>query len=69
MEFVFVCPRTGDTFSSSDFRIEQYRGIKTDDGGNKTLDAAVVLTEPCPICGRKHVYRADELACPFENQK
>jgi hypothetical protein len=65
MEFIFVCPETHAVFNSEDFKIIENKGIKTDAAGNKTLDAKVALTGPCPLCGKKHVYHASELSCPF----
>ncbi|MFZ0242833.1 MAG: hypothetical protein WAL90_14410 [Desulfobacterales bacterium] len=52
-------------FESADFRIVDNRGVITDNAGNKVLDAKVTLTAPCPLCGRRHVYQAAELPCPF----
>ena len=66
MDFVFVCPNRDTVFKSDNFRIIENNGVKTDDDGNKTLDAKVVLNEPCPFCGQHHVYQAQELLCPFE---
>ena len=48
-----------------DFTIIQNRGVITDKAGKKTLDAKVALDKPCPFCGKKHVYHAGELSCPF----
>jgi hypothetical protein len=53
-------------FESADFRITENHGVISDSIGNKTLDAKVELNEHCPICGKKHVYHATELSCPFE---
>jgi hypothetical protein len=63
--FVFVCPNKNEVFESSDFQIFENRGVSTDDAGNKTLDAKIAINEPCPCCGQKHVYHANELSCPF----
>jgi Zn finger protein HypA/HybF involved in hydrogenase expression len=65
VKFIFVCPNKNEVFESSDFQILDNRGVTTDDVGNKTLDAKVALYEPCPFCGKKHVYQASELSCPF----
>lgn len=65
MELIFICPITGSPFKSTDFKITDNQGIKTDAGGNRTLDAKVVLESPCPACGQMHIYMADELSCPF----
>ena len=65
MKFIFVCPRHNKVFESADFDIIDNKGVITDAEGNKTLDAKVALNEPCPFCGEKHVYKANELACPF----
>lgn len=65
MKFIFVCPNQSKVFESADFTIFDNRGVKTDESGNKTLDAKVALNEACPFCGEKHVYHAGELACPF----
>ena len=63
--FIFVCRVKNQVFESADFKILENRGVITDEAGNKTLDAKVALNEPCPFCGQKHVYHADELSCPF----
>lgn len=65
MAFIFVCPQTNQIFNSGNFDIIDNRGVKTDAAGNKTLDARVALTGPCPFCGGRHVYHASELSCPF----
>ena len=67
MEFLFVCPNRNEVFESSEFDIFDNRGVITDAAGNKTLDAKVALNGPCPFCGKKHVYYASELECPFGN--
>ncbi|MGD8960095.1 MAG: hypothetical protein PVI27_09640 [Desulfobacteraceae bacterium] len=68
MKFIFVCPRHNQPFESPDFKIGENRGVITDAAGHKVLDATVVLTAPCPFCGRQHVYHASELSCPFGGQ-
>jgi hypothetical protein len=65
MKLIFVCPNENKAFESADYRIIENRGVVTDAAGNKTLDAKVALDESCPHCGHKHIYRADELSCPF----
>lgn len=65
MEFVFVFPESKKTFNSNQFTLQENKGVKTDTEGNRILDAKVVLTAPCPFCGRKHVYKATDLSCPF----
>ncbi|MGD8520649.1 MAG: hypothetical protein PVF56_05850 [Desulfobacterales bacterium] len=65
MKFTFVCPIQNKVFESSDFKIQENRGVITDEAGNKMLDAKVALENPCPFCGNKHVYHASELSCPF----
>ncbi|MBI9085578.1 MAG: hypothetical protein JEZ11_18415 [Desulfobacterales bacterium] len=65
MEFLFVCPNRNRTFETAAFTIVENRGVVIDAAGNKTLDAKVVLDEPCPFCGEAHVYHAGELSCPF----
>ena len=66
MKLIFVCPEADIDFTSDRFKVIQNKGVKTDAKGNKSLDAKVELDEPCPVCGKRHVYRANELACPFE---
>ena len=65
LQFVFVCPIQNRVFESEDFRILKNRGVLLDEAGNKVLDAKVRLNDPCPFCGRRHVYHARELLCPF----
>lgn len=65
LKFIFMCPTQNKMFESSDFNILGYKGVMTDETGNRTLDAKVALNEPCPFCGQKHVYHASELVCPF----
>jgi hypothetical protein len=69
IKFIFTCPTQSKTFESSDFKIVDNQGVITDETGNKTLNARVALNEPCPHCGRKHMYHAGEIACPFENSE
>ena len=65
MKFIFSCPIHNKVFESADFSVLENKGILTDEAGNKTLDAKVALSPPCPFCGQKHVYHASELSCPF----
>ncbi|MCJ8499653.1 hypothetical protein [Desulfatitalea alkaliphila] len=65
MELVFVCPETNAVFNSADYAIMDNNGIRTDPQGRKYMDAAVLLTTPCPSCGRIHRYDVGELSCPF----
>ena len=65
MQLVFVCPETGENFFSEGYEIVENKGVRTATDGSKALDAKVALTEACPFCGQKHVYHANELACPF----
>lgn len=65
MELVFICPHKAAVFRTRHYEIVENKGVRTDEGGHKTLDAKVALIEPCPLCGEKHVYAADALACPF----
>ncbi len=67
MELVFNCRRTSAVFKSDQYDIQDHQGVKTDANGQRYLDANVVLTTPCPHCGEKHRYRANELACPLLN--
>lgn len=52
-------------FKSSNFDLIDNNGIISDKYGNKTLDAKVILKEPCPHCGEIHIYHVSELTCPF----
>jgi len=65
MKLIFVCPTRNEVFESADFTILDNRGVITDGSGNRVLDAKVALNGPCPFCGKKHVYHAGELSCPF----
>jgi hypothetical protein len=60
-----VCPEKGVAFGCANFRIVENNGIKTDADGNKTLDAKVAIEEPCPFCGKRHVYHVSDISCPF----
>ena len=67
MKIIFVCPEKQKVFESALFEIIDNKGIAIDIKGNKFLDANVALSKPCPFCGKKHVYHASELSCPFES--
>ena len=67
MNFIFVCPSKNDTFETDAFSIIENRGIRTDQQGEKHLDAMVRVDIACPFCGEHHIYRADELVCPFKD--
>ena len=69
LKFLFVCPNNNEVFENTNFNILDNKGVATDNAGGKTLDAKVALNEPCPYCGEKHVYHADELPCPFTSEK
>ena len=66
-ELVFVCPNKNEVFESADFKILENNGVATDEAGNKILDMKIELKAPCPFCGRKHIFHAKDLACPFGN--
>ncbi len=68
MRFIFVCPENNKTFESDDFELTDNRGIAVDKDGKKFLDAKVALSLPCPFCGKKHIFHASELTCPFTGQ-
>lgn len=65
MDFIFNCTETGETFETDDFSLAENSGVVTSPDGRKVLKAVVVLNTPCPFCGRRHRYRAEDLACPF----
>ena len=65
MELVFVCSLRNQVFKSSNFHLIKNKGVITDEHGNKTLDAKIILNEPCPLCGEIHTYHVSELTCPF----
>lgn len=67
MELVFTCPEKQSVFHSRRYEIVENKGVRTDEAGRKFLDAKVALTEPCPLCGERHIYQADALACPLGN--
>lgn len=68
MNFIFVCPREGKTFETDAFSLMDNRGIFTTSNGCRVLKATVVLDKPCPFCGERHQYRAEDLSCPFTRQ-
>ncbi|RJP77344.1 MAG: hypothetical protein C4522_15625 [Desulfobacteraceae bacterium] len=68
MELIFTCPETSQVFYTGNFEVIDNHGIKTDTAGNKILEAKVALVDPCPFCGRMHVYHANELACPLSGR-
>lgn len=65
MNFLFTCPNNGKVFETDAFSITDHQGIVTTPDGRKILKATVVLTTPCPFCGERHRYRAEDLSCPF----
>jgi hypothetical protein len=66
MKFIFKCPETGQIFETADFTITENQGVVIDPDGSRRLEARVALDGPCPLCGQRHTYRADEMICPFE---
>jgi hypothetical protein len=66
MNFIFNCPETGQIFETPDFTIIENHGVVIDADGSRRLEARVALDGPCPFCGQRHVYRAEEMICPFE---
>lgn len=65
MNFIFSCTETGKTFETDNFSLTENKGVETTSEGRKVLKAVVVLNTPCPFCGKRHRFRAEELACPF----
>lgn len=68
MDLMFICLETQKVFYTHHFKIDNFKGVSSDAFGNKTLDATVVLTKPCPLCGHLHSYHASELVCPFSGK-
>ena len=65
MDFIFICPEEQKEFHTADFDVINNKGIKTDESGNRYMDAEVILLNPCPFCSKKHTYHVNELSCPF----
>jgi hypothetical protein len=65
MNLLFTCTLRQEAFYSDNFQIIDNRGIAVDADGNRYLNARIQLTAPCPYCGERHEYHANELACPF----
>ena len=65
MKLVFVCPEKTKAFETDEFKVIEDKGVKIDDSCNKFWDAKVALTIACPFCGKRHVFSAVELPCPF----
>jgi hypothetical protein len=66
MKLVFQCPDTRQVFTSGQFEIVEYKGVRIGPGGEKVLDARVALAEPCPYCGKRHQFDTCELSCPVD---
>ena len=69
MDFIFNCPATGRIFETDAFKVTENHGVVTEVDGSRRLDALVALENPCPHCGERHVFRADEMICPFDESK
>lgn len=65
MELLFVCPRSGRSFHSAEYEIDEFRGVVEAADGTKSLAARIRLQRPCPFCGERHDYRAADLPCPL----
>ena len=65
MKFQFSCPEKGLSFTCSDFSIVEDKGVDIRPDGSREWDAKVLLEEPCPHCGKQHLYSVNEIACPF----
>ncbi|MBN2040462.1 MAG: hypothetical protein JW864_10490 [Spirochaetes bacterium] len=66
MEFEFTCSKTGKIFRTSNFDIINNKGVLQDPSGQNFLDAEIVPADPCPYCGEKHIYHANEMSCPLK---
>jgi hypothetical protein len=66
MNFIFNCPETGRIFETAEFTVIENQGVVIEADGSRRLEARVALDTPCPYCGQRHTYRADEMICPFE---
>ena len=66
MKCIFSCTQNGRTFETDDFSVTDNRSMVTESDGQKILKATVLLNTPCPFCGERHEYRAEDLACPFD---
>lgn len=65
MELYFVCPVTGQTFSSSDYFLAKGYQVVEQESGVKQLQGIVKLKSGCPVCGQDHLFQASEVLCPL----
>jgi hypothetical protein len=65
MKFTFFCPVKHRSFDTDAYRIIEDKGVKTDVSGKRKWDAKIELSISCPFCGKRHVYAASDIACPF----
>lgn len=63
MEILFVCPKMQKDFSTSRWSIEGKLETVFHKTGQKSLDGKVKAY--CPYCQDEHVFRPDDLPCPF----
>ena len=63
MELYFVCPVTGQGYTSENWRIVGELQVREDIKGGRILVGTVEAE--CPHCGATHAYATEELACPL----
>jgi hypothetical protein len=63
MELYFVCPRTGEGYTSENWRTMGELHVQEDMQGNRRLRGMVEVE--CPHCKGMHGYPMEELVCPW----
>lgn len=62
-ELSFVCPSTGQGFSSASWQFAGRPHVEEGTAGARALKGTVDVM--CPVCGQGHRVAIEELTCPF----
>jgi len=67
MKLTFTCPETKKLFSSEHYSLLEDHVITGTSEGQRALKGTVALTSGCPLCGKNHLFRVEDVLCPLCN--
>jgi len=63
VDLYFICPIKNQGFWSAAWRPKGRLQVLEDGAGGRRLAGLVEVD--CPLCGRKHDFKPEEIACPL----
>ena len=67
MKLYFTCPENKEVFASDHYALLDNHSIVQTNEKERSLQGMVTLTAACPICGRIHLYRVEDIMCSLKS--